>query len=341
MTQPTQHVHYEKDIITTGGAQQNLVGTNTVGLGATTGVHSGVATETASRDVKTMHTHSNEVHTHGTHNATGLGAPGAFVQGEVIVEKIYEKPVVISHQEKAVFKESYEGKTVERHELATDVRVEIAKPIVKEIHQDVIHEHHKDVVVEHKKDILHEHHQQVIHEHHQPVIIEKHLHEHHQPIIHEKHQTLIEEKHVPIIHEAHTHTTDKERKDVQVTEVFEKAIVDKHVEKPIVTETVEQTIVQTDKSAHLAGSAHAHTHTTGVVGATGAPHTTEYTKEEVTVKDGAHAHGETRVHETLKEDGQLLEDEEWIVDEKGGRRKQKKAGFFSHLKEKITGHHHH
>jgi len=77
---------------------------------------------------------------------------------DVIVEKIYEKPVVISHQEKAVFKENYEGQTIEKHELGTDVRQHTEKPIVKEIHQDVIHEHHKDVVVEHKKDILHEHH---------------------------------------------------------------------------------------------------------------------------------------------------------------------------------------
>jgi len=275
------------------------------------------------------------MHTHA-HGTTGLGAPGAYV-GEAIVEKIYEKPVVISHQEKAVFKETYEGKTVERHELATDVRVEVAQPIVKEIHQDVIHEHHKDVLVEHKKDILHEHHQQVVHEHHQPVIIEKHIHEHHQPIIHEKHQTLVEEKHVPIIHEQHTHTTDKERKDVAVTEVFEKAIVEKVVEKPIVTEVVEKTIVETDKSAHVHASGSAGLATTGVVGDA---HKTEYMKEQVSVSGGAAgAHGTTKVHEVLVEDGQLLEDEEWVVDDKGHRTKQKR-GFFGHLKDKITGHHH-
>jgi hypothetical protein len=161
---------------------------------------------------------------------------------------------------------------------------------------------------------------------------------------------LIEEKHVPIIHEQHTHTTDKERKDAVVTEVFEKAIVDKHVEKPIVTEIVEKTIVQTDKEAHLHGTGShshttgAHTHTTGVVGvgATGSTgaHSTEYTKESVAVSGGAHAHGETRVHETLVQDGQLLEDEEWVTDEKGTRTKQKR-GFFGHLKDKITGHHAH
>jgi hypothetical protein len=97
-------------------------------------------------------------HTHGVHNQQFPVGHPQYVEGSVIVEKIYEKPVVISHQEKTVYKESYEGQTIERHDLATDVRVEVAQPIVKEIHQDVIHEHHKDVVVEHRKDILHEHH---------------------------------------------------------------------------------------------------------------------------------------------------------------------------------------
>jgi hypothetical protein len=42
--------------------------------------------------------------------------------------------------------------------------------------------------------------------------------------------------------------------------------------------------------------------------------------------------------ETHKKDELLLEDEEWVVDEKGERKKQKK-GFFGQLKDKITGHH--
>lgn len=335
MSQQQQHVHIEKDIITTGGAHQNLVGGAGHNAGVSTGFTGAGAAGGADFQQRDFVSGTTTTSQHSHHTAE-LGAPGSYVQGDVIVEKIYEKPVVISHQEKAVFKESYEGQTVERHDLATDVRVEVAKPIVKEIHQDVIHEHHKDVLVEHKKDILHEHHQQVIHEHHQPVIIEKHIHEHHQPIIHEKHQTLIEEKHVPIIHEQHTHSTDKERKDVVVTEVFEKAIVDKKVEAPIVTEVVEKTIVQTEKDAHLHGSTDAHVHTTANVG--GNVHSTEYTKESVGVTD-AHAHGTTKVHETLVQDGQLLEDEEWVVDEKGGRTKQKR-GFFGQLKDKITGHHH-
>jgi len=40
------------------------------------------------------------------------------------------------------------------------------------------------------------------------------------------------------------------------------------------------------------------------------------------------------------QDGQLLEDEEWVVDEAGHKKKQKR-GFFGHLKDKITGHDHH
>ena len=42
-------------------------------------------------------------------------------EGEPIVEKIYEKPVVITHQEEAVHKETYEGQTIEKHELAADI----------------------------------------------------------------------------------------------------------------------------------------------------------------------------------------------------------------------------
>ena len=62
----------------------------------------------------------------GSSGASGFVAPGAYSQGQVIIEKVYEKPVVITHQEKAVFKETYEGQTVERHELATDVRTHVA-----------------------------------------------------------------------------------------------------------------------------------------------------------------------------------------------------------------------
>jgi len=49
--------------------------------------------------------------------------------------------------------------------------------------------------------------------------------------------------------------------------------------------------------------------------------------------------GTTHVHETLEKDGQLLEDEEWIVDEKGNRKKQKK-GFFAKIGDALTGHSH-
>ena len=104
--------------------------------------------------------------------------------------------------------------------------------------------------------------------------------------------------------------------------------------------------MQTETDAHLHGtgshSKEAHTHSAGAVGvgATGSAHTTEYTKESVAVSGGAHAHGETRVHETLVQDGQLLEDEEWVTDDKGVKTKQKR-GFFGHLKDKITGHHAH
>jgi len=77
----------------------------------------------------------------------------------------------------------------------------------------------------------------------------------------------------------------------------------------------------------------------GTTGATGGVHSTEYMKETVGVSGGAHGHGTTKVHETLVEDGQLLEDEEWVVDDKGVRTKQKR-GFFGHLKDKLTGHHH-
>lgn len=49
-------------------------------------------------------------------------------------------------------------------------------------------------------------------------------------------------------------------------------------------------------------------------------------------------HGQTYVHETLVKDGELLEDEEWVVDESGVRQK-KKRGFFGNLKDKLTGHH--
>jgi hypothetical protein len=103
---------------------------------------------------------------------------------------------------------------------------------------------------------------------------------------------LIEEKHIPIIHEQHTHSTDKERKDVVVTEVFEKAIVDKHVEKPVVTEIVEKTIVETDIDQHLHGSG-SHKHSAGLVetGAAGGVHSTEYMKETVDVSGGAQGHG--------------------------------------------------
>jgi hypothetical protein len=64
-----------------------------------------------------------------------------------IIEKIYEKPVVIRHQDQAVRKDLYEIQTIEKHELPTDARTHVEQPIVKEIHQDVIHEHHKDVLV--------------------------------------------------------------------------------------------------------------------------------------------------------------------------------------------------
>jgi hypothetical protein len=41
------------------------------------------------------------------------------------------------------------------------------------------------------------------------------------------------------------------------------------------------------------------------------------------------------------QDGQLLEDEEWVVDHTGANTNQKKKrGFFGHLKDKITGHSH-
>lgn len=230
---------------------------------------------------------------------------------EVIVEKVYEKPVVVSHQEKAAFKETYEGKRIEKDEVAAKLETHVAKPIVKEIHQDVIHEHHKDVNIEHKKDVVREHHQNVLHEHHQPVVYEKHIHEHHQPIIHEKHQTLITEKNVPIVHEHHTAVTDKQTKSAIVDEFVEKAVIDKVVEKPVVTETFAKTELRKE----------------GNLDAT-------LLKEDATLKSTG---GKTIVHETLEKDGKLLEDEEWVVDEKGQKRKQKK-GFFGHLKDKITGH---
>jgi len=43
------------------------------------------------------------------------------------------------------------------------------------------------------------------------------------------------------------------------------------------------------------------------------------------------------VHETLEKDGELLEDEEWVTDANGTRRKEKKKGFFGQLKDKLTG----
>lgn len=309
------HIHVEKDIITTekkdahfeAGAHTNLTTATTVGSSA---------------------------HSHGE---AGLIAGGAIVGGtqQVIVEKIYEKPVVISHEEKAIHKDTYEGKVVEKHELATEVQTHVNAPIVKEIHQDVIHEHHKDVVVEHHKDVVHEHHQNVVHEHHQPVIVEKHIHEHHQPVIHEKHQTVIEETHVPIVHETHTHQTDKEVKAAVVNEVYEKAVIEETHNKPIVTEVVDKTIVVKEGHTHKDGVAIVDTNVHASAGASA--HTTTATK--VTESHSAGGHGTTHVHETLEKDGQLLEDEEWVVDEKGEKKKQKR-GFFGHLKDKITGHHH-
>jgi hypothetical protein len=164
-------------------------------------LHSGMGAATGagglSKDFKETTIMSNAPKAGGS----GIASGAALDSKEPIIEKTYEKPIVVTHQEKADFKTNYEGQTIQKHELATDVKTHVAAPIIKEIHQDVIHEHHKDVNVQHKKDILHEHHQKVVHEHHQPVITEKHIHEHHQPIIHEKHETLIQEKHVPIIHE--------------------------------------------------------------------------------------------------------------------------------------------
>jgi hypothetical protein len=217
---------------------------------------------------------------------------------------------------------------------------------VKEIHQDVIHEHHKDVIVEHKQDIVHEHHQNIIHEHHQPVVIEKHIHEHHQPIIHEKHTSVVEETHVPIVHETHVDRQDREQRTEVRDEIYEKAVIETTHSKPIVTEVVESTQVISE------GSTHVHSHGAGHVHSQGSTHIQSQGSTHVHGNVGVQGNvglqgqsqgtagvgGQTYVHETLVQDGQLLEDEEWIVDEHGQKKKAKR-GFFGNLKDKITGHH--
>ena len=59
-------------------------------------------------------------------------------------------------------------------------------------------------------------------------------------------------------------------------------------------------------------------------------------KEEASLKTKGDA--KITVHETLEKDGELLEDEEWVTDANGTRRKEKKKGFFGQLKDKLTGH---
>jgi len=102
--------------------------------------------------------------------------------------------------------------------------------------------------------------------------------------------------------------------------------VEKVEHKPIVTETVEKTVVKHEDEGNLhkavEGASAKHMNLVGT--ASGVP-------------GGATTH----VHETLEKDGELLEDEEWVIDEATGERRKQKRGFFGHLKDKITGHKHH
>lgn len=77
---------------------------------------------------------------------------------QTIVEKIYEKPIIVEHKEVGIVKSLYEGREVLRTDEIDITQSHTLQPIVKEIHQDIIHQHHKDVLVEHKKDVVHEHH---------------------------------------------------------------------------------------------------------------------------------------------------------------------------------------
>jgi hypothetical protein len=145
-----------------------------------------------------------------------------------------------------------------------------------------------------------------------------------------------------------------------VTETFEKAVVSETHSEPIITETVERTRTIGDSShthgqGHLAhGEGHFHgegarSHGTDVIGGAQGTQTSVYSatgsaqgvtgvQGNIGLQGSAGAPGTTYVHETLVKDGELLEDEEWVVEDNGVRTK-KKRGFFAHLKDKITGHH--
>jgi len=107
--------------------------------------------------------------------------------------------------------------------------------------------------------------------------------------------------------------TDKETKQAVVDEVVEKAVVDKVVEQPVVEETFAKTEIRKEGNVDAA----------------------LLQKEETSFKGDK---AKITVHETLEKDGELLEDEEWVTDENGTRRKEKKKGFFGQLKDKLTGH---
>ena len=111
-----QHIHHdkhhEKDLIMHDKHDINPERLNEPGL-MNPDMKSGMAA--AGAGVMREDLHRDDLHRDELHRDKKI-----FV-GEPIIEKIYEKPVVVSHQEKAEFKETYEGQTIEKHELAKDV----------------------------------------------------------------------------------------------------------------------------------------------------------------------------------------------------------------------------
>jgi len=105
--------------------------------------------------------------------------------------------------------------------------------------------------------------------------------------------------------------TDKETKAPVVHEQLEKPVVQKVVEKPVVTETFAKTEVRKEGTTDAA-----------------------LLKEDAAFRA---ADAKVNLAKPLPKEEVLLEDEEWVTDENGQRKKQKK-GFFGQLKDKITGH---